>query len=130
MMIRSTSLLFFCILLSATGLVVVQSFTTTTTTQSTTTPTTTNTISTFGGVNSGSRTLMSSPSSLLTVLHMNKDPSRSGTKKDRMNRLAEMEELGSANDDKGVFIKAAGGFVAFIVIAIAAAASSGLLTQY
>lgn len=59
-----------------------------------------------------------------------KDPSRSGTKKDRMNRLAEMEELGTATSDNSVFVKAAGAFVAFIVIAIAAAASSGLLTQY
>ena len=48
-----------------------------------------------------------------------------------MDKLAEMEELGSASGgDNSVFVKAAGGFVAFIVIAIAAAASSGLLTQY
>jgi len=32
--------------------------------------------------------------------------------------------------EKSVFIKAAGGLAAFIVIAIAAAAASGLLTQY
>jgi hypothetical protein len=127
MMIRSTSLLFFCglyILLSVTGLVVVQSFTTT---QSTTT---TKSISTFG-VNS--RSISSIDDAIISsssLFMANKDPSRSGTKKDRMNRLAEMEDLGSANDDKGVFIKAAGGFVALIVIAIAAAASSGLLTQY
>ena len=128
-MIRSTNLLFFCglySLLSATGLIVVQSFTTNT-----------KSISTFGGVNSrississdvGSRTIMSSPSSPFgTVLHM-ADPSKSGTKKERMNRLAEMEELGVASGDRSVFVKAAGGFVAVIVIAIAAAASQGLLT--
>ena len=56
------------------------------------------------------------------------DPSKSGTKKERMNRLAEMEELGVASGDRSVFVKAAGGFVAVIVIAIAAAASQGLLT--
>ena len=130
MMIRSTNLLFFCglySLLSATGLIVVQSFTTNT-----------KSISTVGAVNSrississsdGSRTIMSSPSSspLRTVLHM-ADPSKSGTKKERMNRLAEMEELGVASGDRSVFVKAAGGFVAVIVIAIAAAASQGLLT--
>ena len=73
---------------------------------------------------------MSSPSSSpfgTTVLHM-ADPSKSGTKKERMNRLAEMEELGVASGDRSVFVKAAGGFVAVIVIAIAAAASQGLLT--
>ena len=130
MMIRSTNLLFFCglySLLSATGLIVVQSFTTNT-----------KSISTFGGVTSrisssissdgSSRTIMSSPSSPFgTVLHM-ADPSKSGTKKERMNRLAEMEELGVASGDRSVFVKAAGGFVAVIVIAIAAAASQGLLT--
>jgi len=47
-----------------------------------------------------------------------------------MDKLAEMEELGSANSDNSVFIQAAGAFVGLIVIAIAAAASSGLLTQY
>ena len=59
-----------------------------------------------------------------------KDPSRSGTKTERMDRLAEMEKLGSANEDNSVFVKAAGAFAAFIVLAIAAAAASGLLTQY
>ncbi|OEU14260.1 hypothetical protein FRACYDRAFT_269558 [Fragilariopsis cylindrus CCMP1102] len=130
MMLRSTNLLFLCglySLLSATGLIVVQSFTTNT-----------KSISTFGGVtgrissisSDGSRTIMSSPSSSpfgTTVLNM-ADPSKSGTKKERMNRLAEMEELGVASGDRSVFVKAAGGFVAVIVIAIAAAASQGLLT--
>jgi len=59
------------------------------------------------------------------------DPSKSGTKKERMQQLAEMEKLGNpTTEDKSIFIKAAGGFVALIVIAIAAAASQGLLTQY
>lgn len=67
----------------------------------------------------------------LAVLNMApKDPSRSGTKTERMNRLADMQEQGSANTDSSVFVYAAGGLVAFIVIAIAAAAASGLLTQY
>ena len=59
-----------------------------------------------------------------------KDPSRSGTKTDRMEKLAEMERMGTAGGDNSVFIQAAGAFAAFIVLAIAAAASSGLLTQY
>mmetsp|Transcript_5472 Transcript_5472/g.11296 ORF Transcript_5472/g.11296 Transcript_5472/m.11296 type:complete len:108 (-) Transcript_5472:340-663(-) len=59
-----------------------------------------------------------------------KDPSRSGSKTDRMEKLAEMERMGSANTDNSVFIQAAGAFAALIVVAIAAAASSGLLTQY
>ena len=59
-----------------------------------------------------------------------KDPSRSGTKTERMDRLAEMEKLGAKDEDNSVFIKAAGAFAAFIVVAIAAAAASGLLTQY
>ncbi len=59
-----------------------------------------------------------------------KDPSRSGAKTERMERLAEMERMGTANSDNSVFIQAAGAFAALIVIAIAAAASSGLLTQY
>ena len=64
------------------------------------------------------------------TLNMAKDPSRSGTKTGRMERLAEMERQGAANTDSTVFIQAAGGFVALIIVAIAAAASSGLLTQY
>ena len=64
-------------------------------------------------------------------LHMApKDPSRSGTKTERMEKLAEMERQGSAGGDSTVFIQAAGAFVALIVVAIAAAASSGILTQY
>ena len=59
-----------------------------------------------------------------------RDPSRSGTKTERMDRLAEMEKLGSVDQDNSVFIQAAGAFAALIVIAIAAAAASGLLTQY
>ena len=58
-----------------------------------------------------------------------KDPSRSGSKQERMNKLAEMEKLGSTTEgDNGVFLKAAGGFGAIIIIGIAFAATSGLLT--
>ena len=132
MMIRSTNLLFFCglySLLSATGLIVVQSFTTNTKSISTFSGVTSRRISSISGDGS-SRTFMSSPSSspLGTVVLQMADPSKSGTKKERMNRLAEMEELGVASGDRSVFVKAAGGFVAVIVIAIAAAASQGLLT--
>lgn len=82
-------------------------------------------------VRSGSTTTNPNQRPLLALQMAPKDPSRSGTKRDRMDKLAEMEKLGAKSEgDNSVFIKAAGGFVAFIVIAIAAAASSGLLTQY
>ena len=59
-----------------------------------------------------------------------KDPSRSGTKKERMNKLAEMEKMGKAENagDNGIFVKAAGGFVFLIIIALAFAEQSGLMT--
>jgi hypothetical protein len=84
-------------------------------------------------ITSGSRlsTLCSNSDRSFVVLNMApKDPSRSGSKTERMNRLADMQEQGSANTDSSVFVYAAGGLVAFIVVAIAAAAASGLLTQY
>lgn len=56
----------------------------------------------------------------------NKDPSRSGTKRDRLNRLADLQE-DTVETDKSVFIQAAGAFVLLIVVSIAVAASSGLL---
>ena len=57
---------------------------------------------------------------------MNKDPSRSGTKRDRLNRLADLQE-DTVETDKSVFVKGAGAFVLLIIVSIAAAASSGLL---
>ena len=59
-----------------------------------------------------------------------KDPSRSGTKKERMNKLAEMEKMGKAENagDNSIFVKAAGGFVFLIIIALAFAEQSGLMT--
>jgi len=57
-----------------------------------------------------------------------RDVSRSGTRQERLNRLAELEES-RVETDKGFVLQAAGGFVAFIVLMIVAAYASGLLTQ-
>jgi len=122
--------LFFCVslaLLSAitTTSVVVQSFSTPLTANKFTTHLSYGTASPSQGLSSQSRTQH-------TQLFMGGvDPSKSGTKTGRMKQLAEMEKLGSKDDgDKSVFIKAALGGVAFVVIAIGVAAASGLLTQY
>jgi len=65
----------------------------------------------------------SSPS---TIALFAKDPSRSGNKRGRLNRLAELEDE-RVETDKGFVLKVAGGFVAMVVIAIASAAASGIL---
>ena len=101
-------------------LVGVEAFTVAPPSLTTTLMTTTTTPGTTGG-----------RSSTISLAMGGVDPSKSGTKKERMQQLAEMEKLGNpTTEDKSIFIKAAGGFVALIVIAIAAAASQGLLTQY
>lgn len=47
-----------------------------------------------------------------------------------MNKLAEMEKMGKAENagDNSIFVKAAGGFVFLIIIALAFAEQSGLMT--
>jgi len=111
--------LFLCLCFALLSVTVVQSFSTQPSTKLTTSTATTS-------------TQTQSHVTPVTQLFMGGvDPSKSGTKTGRMKQLAEMEKLGSKDDgDKSVFIKAAGGLAAFIVIAIAAAAASGLLTQY
>lgn len=70
----------------------------------------------------------------LTIVHLaNKndeprDVSRSGTRRRRLDRLAELEEE-RIETDKGTVLYAAGGFVGFIILLLVAAWSSGLLTQ-
>lgn len=85
----------------------------------------------LGGGGNTKSFVSSSSSSRTAMLFManndkNKDPSRSGTKRDRLNRLADLQE-DTVETDKSVFIQAAGALVLLIVVSIAAAASSGLL---
>mmetsp|Transcript_45421 Transcript_45421/g.50925 ORF Transcript_45421/g.50925 Transcript_45421/m.50925 type:complete len:134 (-) Transcript_45421:458-859(-) len=126
---RSLFLCVFLALLSAiTTTVVVQSFSTPQTTKLTSPH------HSYGRTSSPaspSQGILSSQTPHTQLFMGGVDPSKSGTKTGRMKQLAEMEKLGSKDDgDKSVFIKAALGGVAFVVIAIGVAAASGLLTQY
>mmetsp|Transcript_7564 Transcript_7564/g.8663 ORF Transcript_7564/g.8663 Transcript_7564/m.8663 type:complete len:132 (-) Transcript_7564:495-890(-) len=125
---RSLFLCVFLALLSVTTTtVVVQSFSTPQTTKFTTPHHAYGTSSPL----SPSYGILSSQTPYTQLFMGGVDPSKSGTKTGRMKQLAEMEKLGSKDDgDKSVFIKAALGGVAFVVIAIGVAAASGLLTQY
>jgi hypothetical protein len=53
----------------------------------------------------------------------------SGYRRERLEKLAELEDS-RVETDKGFVLQAAGGFVAFIIVILAAAFFSGLLTQY
>lgn len=75
-------------------------------------------------VNSGAQ--QSLPSFSPTALFEKRDASRSGTKTDRLNKLAELEDQ-RVETDKGFVLKAAGGFVGIIVVLLIAAAASGVL---
>jgi len=67
------------------------------------------------------------PSASAVCLAMAKrDASRSGTKTDRLNRLAELDE-DRVETDKGFVIKAAGGFVGLIVLLLVVAFASGAM---
>ena len=66
--------------------------------------------------------------SSLTILAA-EDPSRSGTKRDRLDRLAELEDE-RLETDKSFVVQAAGIFVVLLLALLAAAASSGLLETY
>ena len=63
--------------------------------------------------------------SIQTLLMAKRDSSRSGTKRERLDKLAELEDQRIATD-KGFVLKAAGGFVGFCVILLIAAFSSGV----
>jgi hypothetical protein len=73
-------------------------------------------------------------SSSWLVLHATGDDkkkqgvSSSGYRQDRLNKLAELEDS-RIETDKGFVLKAAGGFVAFLVLLLAAAFASGILDQ-
>mmetsp|Transcript_8437 Transcript_8437/g.12074 ORF Transcript_8437/g.12074 Transcript_8437/m.12074 type:complete len:114 (+) Transcript_8437:100-441(+) len=60
-----------------------------------------------------------------TVLYERRDASRSGTKRDRLDKLAELEEQ-RIETDKGFVVKAAGGFVGLILVLLVVAFATGL----
>lgn len=70
-----------------------------------------------GGVTNGSAR---------TVLFERRDASRSGTKRERLDRLAELEE-DRIETDKSVVLKGAGAFVGLIFLLLIAAGASGVL---
>ena len=55
-----------------------------------------------------------------------RDASRSGTKRERLDKLAELEES-RVETDKGFVLKAAGGFVGLIIVLLIVALTSGVL---
>jgi len=60
-----------------------------------------------------------------TLLMAKNDSSRSGSKRDRLNKLADLEDS-RIETDKGAVLKAAGGFVGFCVILLIAAYFGGV----
>jgi hypothetical protein len=61
-----------------------------------------------------------------TTILLAKDKSRSGTKRDRLNKLAELEDS-RVETDKSFVGLAAGGFVGLILLLLAVAFASGVL---
>lgn len=61
-----------------------------------------------------------------TVLFERRDASRSGTKRERLDRLAELEE-DRIETDKSVVLQGAGAFVGLIFLLLIAAGASGVL---
>lgn len=64
--------------------------------------------------------------STTTLLAQQRDKSRSGTKRERLDRLAELEES-RVETDKGFVGVAAGGFVGIILLLLVVAFASGVL---
>ncbi|CAB9520334.1 expressed unknown protein [Seminavis robusta] len=60
------------------------------------------------------------PLTTLFLADDKRDASRSGTKRDRLDRLAELEDS-RVETDKGFVVQAAGAFVAIIVLGVVAA---------
>jgi hypothetical protein len=78
---------------------------------------------------SSTTTTTSTPTSLfLEQERRGADVSRSGNKRERLNKLAELQEE-TVETDKGFVIKAAGAFVGLIVILVGVAAASGVFDQ-
>jgi len=79
-----------------------------------------------------SSTTTEPPSCLTLLAAMKKDKqqgvSSSGYRQDRLNKLAELESE-RIETDKGFVLKAAGGFVGFIVLLLVAAYAGGILDQ-
>jgi hypothetical protein len=75
-----------------------------------------------------SRTRMPDYATTSTSLLERRDVSKSGNKRDRLNKLAELQEE-TVETDKGFVVKAAGAFVGLIVILVGVAASSGVFDQ-
>lgn len=60
-----------------------------------------------------------------TLLMAQRDSSRSGTKRERLNKLADLEDE-RVETDKGAVLKAAGGFVGLCIILLIAAFFGGV----
>jgi hypothetical protein len=63
-----------------------------------------------------------------TTLYEKGGASKSGNKRDRLNKLAELQE-NEVVSDKGFVLKAAGAFVGLIVILVGVGAASGVFDQ-
>lgn len=64
--------------------------------------------------------------SSITAIWMAKDKSRSGTKRDRLDKLAELEDS-RVETDKGFVGAAAGGFVGLLLLLLVVAFASGVM---
>ena len=69
---------------------------------------------------------LSAPREETTKLFERRDASRSGTKRERLDRLAELEES-RIETDKSVVLKGAGAFVGLIVLLLIVAGATGVL---
>ena len=67
-----------------------------------------------------------SPREESTKLFERRDASRSGTKRERLDRLAELEET-RIETDKSVVLKGAGAFVGLIILLLIVAGATGVL---
>ena len=67
-----------------------------------------------------------SPREESTKLFERRDASRSGTKRERLDRLAELEES-RIETDKSVVLKGAGAFVGLIILLLIVAGATGVL---
>ena len=82
-------------------------------------------VSTKGRASSFINTKPTSVTGIQTLLMAQRDSSRSGTKRERLNKLADLEDE-RIETDKGAVLKAAGGFVGLCVILLIAAFFGGV----
>ena len=78
--------------------------------------------STNNAINPSNRSPREEP----TKLFERRDASRSGTKRERLDRLAELEES-RIETDKSVVLKGAGAFVVLIILLLIVAGATGVL---